>query len=142
MSREVAANGGRGGYRAWRAHEPLRQLAEISLDELDPGRAFTDDTYTTALEWAKGRGATSDQRWHGIALLRFVPGSKETLWRDFDAVTTWATAGPHPVAGLRVEALATGLQPGCGSGDVAGRDGGADARVPGFGWTQRRGRRR
>ena len=27
VSREVAANGGRGGYRAWRAHQRARQQA-------------------------------------------------------------------------------------------------------------------
>jgi conjugative relaxase-like TrwC/TraI family protein len=47
------------------------------------------------------------------------------------------------MCGLGVEAVATGLQQGCGSVEVAGRKvGGRDARVPGFGWAQRGGRRR
>jgi TPR repeat protein len=74
----------------------LRQLAEITLDELDPGAAFTDDSYADALAWACGLDPASDARWRGIALVRPVPGSKETRWRDFDAVTTWATTGPDP----------------------------------------------
>jgi hypothetical protein len=76
----------------------LRQLAEIALDQIDQGAAYTEDTYdyAAALEWAKGRDAASEPRWHGIALLRPVPGSKETLWRDFDAVTSWVTDEPDP----------------------------------------------
>jgi hypothetical protein len=92
----AAINWRRAGKPAGINDAQLRQLAEIALDELDPGAAYTDDTYASALEWARGVDEASDPRWYGIALLRPVPGSNQTLWRDFDAVTTWATSGPRP----------------------------------------------
>jgi hypothetical protein len=66
----------------------LRQLTEIALDELGRGAAFTDDSYAAAFARARGEDEKSDPRWHRIALIRPVPGSKQILWRDFDAVTT------------------------------------------------------
>jgi TPR repeat protein len=92
----AAINWRRAGMPAGLDDAQLRKLAEIALDELDPGAAFTQDTYAVALRWAKGRDPASDPRWHGIALLRPVPESRETLWRDFDAVTTWVTEDPNP----------------------------------------------
>jgi hypothetical protein len=92
----AAINWRRAGMPAGINDAQLRQLAELARDELDDGAAFTKDTYRKALEWAKGRDAASEPRWHGIALLRPVPGTKETLWRDYDAVTTWVTGGPNP----------------------------------------------
>jgi hypothetical protein len=91
-----AINWRRAGKPAGINDTQLRQLADIALDELDPGAAYTDDTYAAALDWARGVDKASDPGWHGIALVRPVPGSNQSLWRDFDAVTAWVTDGPRP----------------------------------------------
>jgi hypothetical protein len=92
----AAINWRRAGKPAGINDTQLRQLADIALDELDPGAAYTDDTYAAALDWARGVDKASDPGWHGIALVRPVPGSNQSLWRDFDAVTAWVTDGPRP----------------------------------------------
>jgi TPR repeat protein len=74
----------------------LRELAEIELDELGHGQTFTDTSYQSALEWAKGEDPDSDPKFKGIALLRPVLGSRGALWRDFDAITAWAPTDDGP----------------------------------------------
>jgi Helix-turn-helix domain len=55
VSREVAANGGRGGYRAWRAHRRARSCEE------DPGRAWSAGAFAgrySAIRPANARPVT------------------------------------------------------------------------------------